>query len=84
MAGWYSDWGKYVRLDHGYIEELNGYLQTGYAHLDRIYAVIGEYSVTGARIGDSGNTGDSTGPHLHFELYLNGVRVDPAPYLGLA
>jgi hypothetical protein len=54
---------------------------TWYAHLSRITSWAGEHVEGGTRIGYVGSTGHSTGPHLHFEVRLNNVPIDPAPYL---
>ena len=68
-------YGLYVLIDHG-----NGF-QTLYAHLSIIYVEVGQSVTKGQAIGLSGNTGKSTGPHLHFEIKLNGVRRNPFIYL---
>ncbi len=63
VAGWSNaGYGNYIVVDHG-----NGY-QTLYAHLSRIFVRPGDIVTQGATIGNMGNTGNSTGPHLHFEL----------------
>lgn len=72
--GHYS-WGKYVKVDHG------GGLQTAYAHLSRIATQVGSILAAGQVLGYVGSTGNSTGPHLHWEVWRNGTRVFPAPYL---
>src|SRR5579872_117833 len=76
IAGPVSGFGNHVRLKH------NGF-ETSYSHLSEIPANItpGATVVAGQEIGLSGNTGLSTGPHLHFEYYLNGVAVDPLPHM---
>ena len=74
-AGWYYDYGYYVKIDHG------GGLYTVYAHLDSIAVVQGQLVSNGQEIGRVGNTGYSTGPHLHFEVIKNGVKVNPNKYL---
>lgn len=76
LAVW-SEWayGNHVIIDHG-----NG-LQTVYAHLSDISVVEGQYVSQGDVVGAIGNTGYSTGPHLHFEVRLYGVPVDPLDYL---
>lgn len=76
----YADWldggyGKCVIIDHGY-----GY-RTLYAHLQDWNVSEGEQVSRGDLIGWVGSTGLSTGPHLHYEVLLNGVAVDPEPYL---
>lgn len=70
-----TGYGLYVLIDHG-----NGF-QTVYAHLSVIYVKVGQSVGKGQTIGLSGNTGKSTGPHLHFEIKLNGVRRNPFIYL---
>lgn len=67
-----DDWGKYVLIKHS-----DG-LETYYCHLSEIYAEDGAVIRRGEVIGLSGSTGWSTGPHLHFEVRINGIRVDPA------
>lgn len=74
-AGWYYDYGYYVKIDHG-----NG-LYTTYAHLNSIAVVAGQLVSNGQEIGRVGNTGYSTGPHLHFEVIKNGVKVNPLNYV---
>jgi murein DD-endopeptidase MepM/ murein hydrolase activator NlpD len=76
VAGWSNaGYGNYVVIDHG-----NG-LQTLYAHLSRMFVRPGDIVTRGAVIGNMGNTGNSTGPHLHFEVIKRGVRVNPRSYL---
>ncbi|MFV0414158.1 MAG: murein hydrolase activator EnvC family protein [Oscillospiraceae bacterium] len=71
-----SGYGSYVILDHG------GGVKTLYAHCSAIYVSVGQTVSRGATIAAVGNTGNSTGPHLHFELRLdNTVKTDPWPYL---
>lgn len=72
FAGWHGGHGKYVKLNHG------GGLATGYAHMSRIVAKPGQRVSQGQVIGYVGSTGMSTGPHLHYEVYKNGVAVNPA------
>jgi murein DD-endopeptidase MepM/ murein hydrolase activator NlpD len=76
VAGWSNDgYGNHIVIDHR-----NGY-QTLYAHLNRIYVKAGDSVGKGAEIGQMGNTGRSTGPHLHFEVRKNGVRLNPLSHL---
>lgn len=63
-------WGRYITIDHG-----DG-LKTLYAHLDQALVTSGRVS-RGQQIGVVGNTGASTGPHLHYEIYVNGKQVNP-------
>jgi hypothetical protein len=67
--------GKVVVLDHGW-----GVL-SGYWHLSRIEAEVGQEVARGQVIGRVGNTGSSTGPHLHWEMWVNGVAVDPLQWV---
>jgi len=64
-------WGNYVIINHH-----SGY-RTFYAHMSQVRTREGAYVETGERIGDIGSTGLSTGPHLHFTVYKNGVTVNP-------
>lgn len=75
FAGWNGDYGYTVILDHG-----NG-LRTLYAHLDQIKTRVGAVVEKGQVIGVMGDTGHSTGVHLHFEVIRNGVKVNPLRYL---
>lgn len=76
VAGWSNvGYGYYIVIDHG-----NGY-QTLYAHLSRILVEVGQSVGKGARIGSVGSTGNSTGPHLHFEIRLNGAPRNPYGFL---
>ncbi|MBU1618847.1 MAG: peptidoglycan DD-metalloendopeptidase family protein [Gammaproteobacteria bacterium] len=70
-------YGKTVLIDHGH-----GY-QTLYAHLDDFYIKAGQTVEPGQPIGKVGATGRVTGPHLHFELLVDGKQQDPTPYLKL-
>jgi murein DD-endopeptidase MepM/ murein hydrolase activator NlpD len=74
-AGWMEGYGNLVVLDHG-----NG-LSTAYAHQSSIAVGYGQAVTQGQVIGYVGSTGHSTGPHLHFEVRVNGSPVDPLGYL---
>ncbi len=69
-------YGRYIIIDHG-----NG-MQTVYGHMMARFAFVGDYVQRGQMIGQVGSTGNSTGPHLHFEVRINGERVRAEPYLG--
>ena len=71
-------YGLYVTIEH------SGGMSTFYAHLSKINVKVGDKVVKGDIIGLSGNTGYSTGPHLHFELRVNGKHTNPGAYVNLA
>lgn len=73
--GWNGGYGRMVMIDHG-----NGVVSL-YAHMNTIYVRQGENIAKGAQLGTVGNTGRSTGPHLHFEIRHNGVARNPFYYL---
>ena len=75
IAGWSDSAGNWVVIDHG-----NG-LVTKYMHHSRILVSAGQTVRKGQQIGEVGSTGQSTGPHLHFQVELNGVAVKPDDYL---
>ncbi|WP_435419006.1 M23 family metallopeptidase [Parerythrobacter aurantius] len=75
MAQWYSSYGNYIQIGHG------NEMETRYAHLSRIVAAEGSWVKKGELIGYVGSTGRSTGPHLHYEVRVAGVAVNPIPYM---
>jgi len=74
-AGWMGGYGNLVVVDHG-----NG-LSTAYAHNSSLGVGVGQSVTAGQVVSYSGNTGNSTGPHVHFEVRVNGSAVDPLGYL---
>jgi murein DD-endopeptidase MepM/ murein hydrolase activator NlpD len=78
FAGQMSGYGNVVIVQHA------GGLSTRYAHQSAMLVTAGQPVAAGEVIGAVGATGEATGPHLHFEVRLNDVAVNPAPYLGLS
>jgi murein DD-endopeptidase MepM/ murein hydrolase activator NlpD len=74
-AEWHPAYGKMIEIDHG-----NG-LVSRYAHTSSMNVREGDLVVRGQKIATVGSTGRSTGPHLHFEVRLNGVPQNPARFL---
>ncbi|MER8580039.1 M23 family metallopeptidase [Mesorhizobium sp. M1423] len=74
-AGWNGGYGRMVEVDHG-----NGFV-TRYGHLSKIDVAVGQKLDAGDIIGKTGNSGRSTGPHLHYEVRHNGEAIDPLRFL---
>jgi murein DD-endopeptidase MepM/ murein hydrolase activator NlpD len=74
-ADWYSSYGLYISINHG------GAMETRYAHLSRLAVAAGDNVKKGDLIGYVGSTGRSTGPHLHYEVRVEGIAVNPIPYM---
>ena len=74
-ADWFSSYGLYISIDHG------ASMETRYAHLSRLAVAAGDNVKKGELIGYVGSTGRSTGPHLHYEVRVDGVAVNPIPYM---
>ena len=74
-ADWYSSYGLYISVNHG------AAMETRYAHLSRLAVTAGDFVKKGDVIGYVGSTGRSTGPHLHYEVRVEGVAVNPIPYM---
>jgi murein DD-endopeptidase MepM/ murein hydrolase activator NlpD len=77
-SGYRDDYGKVVEIDHG-----NG-ISTRYAHLHRQTVSVGQRIAGHSQIGFLGSTGRATGPHVHYEVLVNGEPQDPEKFLGLA
>ena len=75
-ASWGRGYGYCVYISHPDGRE------TRYGHLSRVLVHAGEKVDQGQKIALSGNTGVSTGPHLHFEILIGGAQVDPMKYIG--
>ena len=74
-AGWYYGYGLTVIINHG------GGVKTLYGHCSRLNVSVGDKVFQGQNIAAVGNTGNSTGPHCHFEIIVNGSHVDPSLYV---
>jgi murein DD-endopeptidase MepM/ murein hydrolase activator NlpD len=74
-AGWYGGYGYVVEIDHG-----NG-LITRYGHNSEVLVHVGEQVSTGQQVSRMGSTGQSTGPHCHFEVRINDKPVNPVPFM---
>lgn len=75
FSGWKGSYGKLIVVTHS-----NG-VQTYYGHCSQLYASVGQTVSQGQKIAAVGSTGNSTGPHLHFEIRVNGVAYNPQNYL---
>ena len=76
-SGWSGGYGNLIRIRHS-----NGYV-TCYAHLNSRYVAVGDKVSKGQMIGRAGSTGNSTGPHLHFEIRYNGTPVNPLNHISV-
>jgi murein DD-endopeptidase MepM/ murein hydrolase activator NlpD len=74
-ADWFSGYGLYVQIEHG------SQMETRYGHMSRLNVAAGQFVHRGDVIGYVGATGRATGPHLHYEVRVNGVAVNPIPYM---
>ena len=75
FAGYKGSYGYLVKVDHG-----KG-VETWYAHCSKLYVKQGQKVSAGSKIAAVGSTGNSTGPHLHLEIRINGAAVNPQRYL---
>ncbi|AUM74392.1 DUF5930 domain-containing protein [Paracoccus jeotgali] len=78
FAGWQRGYGNLIKIEHALGTE------TRYGHLSKIRVKVGQKVSRGALIGDMGNTGRSTGPHLHYEVRVNGAAVNPMKFIKAA
>jgi murein DD-endopeptidase MepM/ murein hydrolase activator NlpD len=74
-AGWSSGYGRLIKIRHEFG------IETRYAHLNSMDVRVGQRVSRGDRIGAMGNSGRSTGPHLHYEVRVNGNPVNPMTYI---
>lgn len=74
-ADWYSSYGLFISINHG------ASMETRYGHLSRLAVTAGDNVKKGELIGYVGSTGRSTGPHLHYEVRIEGIAVNPIPYM---
>ena len=74
-SGWEAGYGNVVTIDHGYG------IETRFAHASKILVQRGQRVERGQHIALVGNTGLATGPHLHYEVHVNGRPVDPLRYV---
>ncbi len=77
-AGWMSGYGRLVKIKHEFG------IETRYAHMSKIRVKVGQKVSRGDRVGDMGNTGRSTGTHLHYEVRVGGEPVNPMTYIKAA
>ena len=77
-AGWESGYGRLVKIQHAFG------IETRFAHLSQIRVNVGQKVSRGERIGDMGNSGRSTGTHLHYEVRLSGTSVNPMTFIRAA
>lgn len=76
FAGWQSGYGRLIKIQHEFG------IETRYGHLNAIRVEVGQRVSRGDRIGDMGNSGRSTGPHLHYEIRVGGEPLNPMIYIG--
>jgi murein DD-endopeptidase MepM/ murein hydrolase activator NlpD len=75
QCGWNGGYGCYIIIDHG------GGVISLYGHNSQLFVSVGDKVVQGQNISVEGSTGRSTGPHLHFEIRVNGVHQNPLKYI---
>jgi murein DD-endopeptidase MepM/ murein hydrolase activator NlpD len=77
-AGWENGYGRLVKIRHEFG------IETRYAHLSQIRVNVGDRVSRGDRIGDMGNSGRSTGTHLHYEIRIGGEAINPMTFIKAA
>jgi murein DD-endopeptidase MepM/ murein hydrolase activator NlpD len=77
-AGWNAGYGRLVKIKHEFG------IETRYAHMSAIRVKVGDRVSRGDRIGDMGNSGRSTGTHLHYEIRIGGRAVNPMTFIKAA
>jgi murein DD-endopeptidase MepM/ murein hydrolase activator NlpD len=77
-AGWENGYGRLIKIRH-----IQG-IETRYGHLSQIDVKVGQKISRGEKIGDMGNSGRSTGTHLHYEVRLSGKAVNPMTFIKAA
>ncbi len=77
-AGWQNGYGRLIKIQHAFG------IETRYAHLSQIRVQVGQKVSRGDRIGDMGNSGRSTGTHLHYEVRIGGTAVNPMTFIRAA
>lgn len=83
-SGWYGGYGKVVIIDHGVLQDgtyAGRKISTLYAHMSRTIVSVGTYVKKGDVVGYEGSTGYSTGPHLHFEVRIDGKHINPLSFI---
>ena len=78
FAGWSGGYGRLIKIKHAFG------IETRYGHLSQIRVDVGQKVSRGDRIGDMGNSGRSTGTHLHYEVRLSGSAVNPMTFIRAA
>jgi murein DD-endopeptidase MepM/ murein hydrolase activator NlpD len=74
-AGWRGNYGRFLEIDHGMG------IKTRYGHLNKLFVKKGDLVHVGQHVADVGNTGRSTGPHLHYEVRINNIPVNPKTFV---
>ena len=78
FAGWSNGYGRLIKVQHAFG------IETRYGHLSQIRVEVGQKVSRGDRIGDMGNSGRSTGTHLHYEIRIGGSAINPMTFIKAA